>query len=162
MSLPLSCPIPARRLRKRAGFTLPEMAIALLIGLVLLGISFRAAQPAIQATSVRSAEQVFRAMHARARAVAIERGAMTRFNVDPDGDSVWIQLGNTQIESFDFHEEFGIDLRTNVGVGASVCMTPRGIADPNCSSQPVFLTYFDSPSRSSGVKILPLGQIVHP
>jgi len=162
MSMSLSVPVRVRPLGSRTGFTLPEMAIALAIGLVLLAISFRAAQPAIQATSVRSAEQVFRTIHARARGLAIERGAIARFNVDPHGDSVWVQLGNEQIESFDFREEFGIDLRTNVGTATSVCMTPRGVADPNCSSHVVFLAFFDSPSRSTGVKVLPLGQIVEP
>ncbi len=153
-----STPAPVR---DTAGFTLPEIALALVISLILLSLTFRAAQPALESTSVRSAEHVFRALSARARAHAIERGTMVRLNIDPVGDSVWITRGNVTVESYDFRAELGIDLNTNKGA-ASVCMTPRGFADPNCSSPSVFLTYFEAPGVTRVVKMLPMGQIVEP
>ncbi len=149
------------RVSEKAGFTLPEVALALVISLILLSLTFRAAQPALEASSVRSAEHVFRSLSSRARAHAIERGTMVRLNIDPDGDSVWITRGNVTVESYDFRSELGIDLRTNKGP-ASVCMTPRGYADPNCSSPSVFLTYFEAPGITRLVKVLPMGQIVEP
>lgn len=158
----LPAPSTPHRSASRLGFTLPEVAVAVAIGAVLLSISFKAAQPAIQATSVRSAETVFRSLHARARGIAVERGQVVRLNVDPAGDSIWIQMGNTRLETFNFHKEFGLDVRTNGGGSASVCMTPRGVADPGCSQPSTFAVFFDSANRTSAVKILPMGQIVEP
>lgn len=80
------------------------------------------------------------------------------FEFDTDGDSAWIRVDTTTIEKVRFQESLGIDL---VGTPTTICMTPRGIANPACSSTPGTVDVaFQRSGRIARARILAYGQFV--
>jgi len=141
------------------GFTLIEIVIALLIGSILTSIALTSYGSARGRFAVRGAVNTFSAVHARARAAAIERGTTTRLRIFPDGDSVTVVRGVTTVESINFRATQRVDIRAASNI--TLCMTPRGFANDVCNSfsSPVTVT-FASGADASSVQILPLGQLV--
>jgi prepilin-type N-terminal cleavage/methylation domain-containing protein len=74
---------------RRAGFTMVELVIALLIGSILTSIALSSYGNARGRFAVRGARTTFASLHARARAQAIESGSMMRLFVDMKGDSAF-------------------------------------------------------------------------
>ena len=111
--------------------------------------------------ATKGARQAFMAMNARARAQAVEYGRTVRLNLDPGGDSVWLSRGNEVLEILDFHEEFGVDIRTSTNSDLRVCMNARGFADTRCNNfaSPVTLTFLLA-SDTASVRVLSFGQMV--
>jgi hypothetical protein len=150
--------IPHDRL---AGFTVIELMVALTIGLLLTGIVFARAEPAREAAAVRSARQGLVTLHARARATSVERAQRVLWAVDPVGDSAWIQRGTERIETIRFGSQLGVDVVAKQGI--VLCMTPRGIANPDCGTvRSVVDIEFKRGRSISRVTLLPLGQLIEP
>lgn len=146
----------------RHGFSLIELVVALLVGSILTSIALSSYGNARGRFAVRGARNTFATLHARARAQAIELGSTVRLRVDVSGDSVavWSEDRGT-LESVHFDEEFNVDIRTNVGT-ISLCMNPRGYADPECNSfsSTAKITFWQN-ADSASLGLLPLGQLVY-
>ena len=143
------------------GFTLVELVIVILMGSILTSIavnSFSGIQGRFAANGARS---VFQAMQSRARAQAIEYGEHVRLQADANGDSAWIQRGDSILESVHFSGEQGVDLALSSGTLLTVCMNPRGWAETSCNSHSskVIVT-FKAGGDSASVVVRPLGQMV--
>jgi prepilin-type N-terminal cleavage/methylation domain-containing protein len=154
---------------RKAGFTLIELVVVILIGSLLVGFALSSFSGAQARFATRGAKTMYATLHQRARAKAVELGRTQLFLVDTQGDSAFIIDWNppsypiTDITRF--REELNVDLRATPSAFL-VCMTPRGYADPNC---PAFgFSTFSSPVKlefwlagdSTSVTILPMGQLV--
>lgn len=147
-----------------AGFTLVEIVVVLLIAIILVDVAAGALVPARQAAGIQSAEYAFRSLHARTRAHAIERGSTVRLELDPFADRARIVAGADTLESFDFQEEYGVDVESRVGgsiVHLTQCMSSRGLGDGACTSfgEPAEITFAQG-DRSGAIRLLPLGQVL--
>ena len=117
---------------RASGFTLIEMVIVIVVGAILSGIALNTFQGVQGRAAARQARQVFASLHARTRAIAIERGEIVKLNVDQTNDSVWVDRGATRVETVRFGDELGVDIR---GSGTlTLCMSPRGYAETNCNN----------------------------
>lgn len=136
-----------------------EVLIAVMIGAILTTIAIDTFGPAQSRFAAGSARQTFAALHARARAHAIERGIRTDFRVDVAGDSVWIEAGGSRVDGLDFGSARDIDLRSSSST-LRLCMSPRGFADLSCNSftNPVVIEFVQG-GGSRIVTLQPIGQI---
>ena len=138
------------------GYTLIEVSMVLLIGGVLLDASVRPMGSVTGSFSVNAAQESFLALHARARAHAVERGTAAAFHVDPVGDSAWVEIEGETLEVARFDD---VDLQGNGSI--KVCMSPRGIADTRCNSfSGVETVTFEARGEATTLHILPLGKLV--
>lgn len=146
-------------MQRRSGFTLIEVVIALMFAAILVSIAVSAFGSLQTRMATGQAARTFQALHARARASAIETGSFARLFVDLGGDSATIRRAGAVVETVHFREELGVDV---VGESSFIlCMGPRGYADPDCStfSSPIKLAFTLGP-ESEVVEILPLGQLI--
>lgn len=143
----------------RTGFTLIEVVIVLMIGVILTTIALSSFGGAQDRLAVRQARSTFAGLHARTRAQAIERGEMARLFVDTDRDSVWIEMGGDQIETLRFRENFNVDIQAPVTL-LRLCMNPRGFAETSCNSftTPQTVT-FAARGYTASTEIQTLGQL---
>lgn len=147
--------------RAAAGFSMVEIMFALVIGGVLTGIAVSSVAPIMDKQAVQSAQKSFVSMHARARALAIERGTTARFHVHMGGDSIWVSQGGQLVESMDLHRLKGVTLHSGRSE-VNLCMTPRGYADPDCSSMSSSVSVrFTRRTEGAQVMIQPLGQLIY-
>ena len=150
---------PLPTIRDRSGFTLSEVLVSLTLGAILTGMAVLNPNGARSAYSISGAERAMGSLAARARAHAVERGTVVRFNVDPRTDSVWVSLGGELVAGQGLGTDFGVDLNVEGG-SFHICYTPRGFADPSCSTSPMTRTIVISRAeRSETLAILPLGQV---
>jgi prepilin-type N-terminal cleavage/methylation domain-containing protein len=154
-------PPAERTMNRRLGFTLVELAIALVIGTVLTTIALASWQGASSRFAVRGARNTFVTLVARTRAQAIENGSMVALGVSTSGDSVWITNGTTTYEVVHFMDDNHVDLRSSTG-DFRLCMNSRGYGDTNCNSFSSAVTLqFWRGADSTSVEVLPLGQTVY-
>lgn len=146
----------------RRGFTIIELIIAILVTGILTSIAIASIGAVQSRTAVRQARNAFAALHARTRAQAIEFGTTTRLQVDIEGDSAWITRNDTTLETIWFSEEFEVDLRSP-SAGYTLCMSPRGYADTDCTSftGAAVVTFRQGPDSMTAT-MLPLGQLQMP
>lgn len=144
--------------RSNRGFSLVELVFVILIGTIMTSIVIRGFGNTRAGNSVRSAEQNFRGLHARARAYAIERGSETTLVIDPAQDEVLIRDadGNT-VDAMDFFETLGVDIRSSGTV--ELTFTARGYADVPVSDNALTDIAFVQESEERIVSILPIGQL---
>ena len=146
----------------RGGFTLIEIVVALTVGLVLTGIAAMNSVGARAQYGISGAERAFGGLQARARAHAVERGETARFHVDASTDSVWVSTGTEVVDGINLRRAFGVDVVVE-GTDLHVCFTPRGFANPTCSSSSGTQNVrFQRADRSRTLAILPLGQVQYP
>ena len=150
-------------LRSNRGFSLVELVVVIIIGTIMTSIVIRGFGSARAGNSVRAAEQNFRALHARARAYAIERGEETQLIVDPNTEEVLVldAAGDT-VDMMDFFETLGVDLGSPSGT-LRLTFTPRGYADldKNNFSSLAEIT-FGQEAEVRSVAMLPIGQLRNP
>lgn len=136
--------------------------MVIIIGTIMISIVVRGFGNARAGNSVRSAEQNFRALHARARAYAIERGSETNLVINPDRDEVLIldSAGDT-VDMMDFHQTMGVDISSSGTL--RLTFTPRGYADldKNNFTSLAEIT-FGQESEARTVALLPIGQLRNP
>lgn len=149
-------------MNSKKGFTMVEVAIALVVAAILLGIATQAFGDVQNRFAAQQGLRLFESMHARARAHAVEGGVTTQLWVDTPGDSVWLVRGGQTLESVKFDEELGVEITGSPNY-FRLCMGPRGFGDPDCTSFPstARLTFAQA-NESLSVEILPLGQLIYP
>jgi type II secretory pathway pseudopilin PulG len=148
-------------MRHKWGFTLLELVIVMMVGLALMSIAVRGVGSMRSRASVQQARQAYVALHARARAQAVEFGQRTLLRIDPEGDSIWVSRNDTVLAVVRFGSEMGVDVQSG-GAAHTVCMNARGFADPSCNSFTSPLTIvFIQQADTSRVSVLPLGQVVY-
>ena len=114
--------------------------------------------------AVRSAQSRFVSLHDLSRALAVELGVPVRLVADPGTQTVTLQEGCTGegriLESRDFNLSYRVELLTG-GAALSVCMTPRGYADPGSNSfgDEATVTFLRG-AHSASVVLFSLGQAV--
>jgi len=151
----------------RDGFTLLEVVIALMFGGILAGIAISGFGGTQGRLAVRSAQGSFLSMHAHTRALAVERGVQVQLQIDPATDMVAIRLGcdgaGDIVESRNFQDAYSVTVTTGGGT-ASLCMTPKGVANPslNAFPQTPARIVFTRGEAASEVTLQPLGQVVRP
>jgi len=136
--------------------------VVLLVGGILTSIALSGFGRARGAYAVRGARNTMSALHARARAQAIERGTRVILFVDPGADSVSVTRGGTVLETIRFANEMQVDIRTSTGTAVRLCMNARGYADESCNSftTPVSISFWHN-ADSASVRLLTLGQLVY-
>ena len=78
------------------------------------------------------------------------------FHADPAGDSAWVEIDDETLEVVRFD---AVDLQASGAI--TVCMSPRGTADPRCNSFSGLETVtFEARGESRSLDILPLGKII--
>lgn len=117
----------------RRGFTLIEMMIVIALGTILTSIAIASFANVQQGASMSQSKQILWAMHARARAQAIEAGQVVELRISGPGDSVAVARNDTILESYHFEDELGIDISIS-GNSVTLCMGPNGVADLSCNS----------------------------
>ena len=149
-------------MNSKKGFTMVEMAMALTVAAILIGIVTQAFGDVQNRFAAQQGLRLFESMHARARAHAVEGGVMTQLWVDTPGDSIWLVRGGQTLESVKFDEELGVEITGSPNY-FRLCMGPRGFANTDCTSfsSTARLTFAQA-SHSLSVAILPLGQLVYP
>jgi len=147
---------------QRRGFTIIELIIVVLVGAILATIAISSLGAVQSRTAVRQSRNAFAALHARARAQAIEFGTTTLLGVDVGGDSAWISRNDTILERIHFGEEFEVDLQSST-TRYTLCMSPRGYANTDCTSFTglAALTFVQG-ADSMSATMLPLGQLEMP
>jgi prepilin-type N-terminal cleavage/methylation domain-containing protein len=145
---------------RRAGFTLIELAITLVVSGVLLTMVGRALGDAQRRIAADQAMKTYEAMHARARAHAIERGTNVLLVLDTSADTAAISIGGDVIETTHFRAELGVDVWSDASNPVQVCMTSRGYGDASCMSfNSTVRLSFGTGSDTSSVQLLSLGQL---
>jgi prepilin-type N-terminal cleavage/methylation domain-containing protein len=145
--------------KKNGGFTIIEMAVVLVVAAILLDVAVTASVPAFDRMSVTTARSSFAALHARARARAVERGSNVRLFVDPSSDRAWIFDGTGVVEVVAFGSGSGIDVTASETI--ELCLSPRGYADTDCNSFTSAMEVgFARGGERSSLELRPLGQIV--
>lgn len=151
--------------RRTPGFTVIELVIALLIGTILTSVALSTFKTAQNRLAVRGAKATYASLHARARAIGIERGTTVALWVDSNGDSAWIATPDGVQEVIRFGSEMHIDLRSPSPVAAAagfvLCMTARGYAEAACgtTSSLIHLQFWQN-SDSTSLRIMPTGQLL--
>jgi prepilin-type N-terminal cleavage/methylation domain-containing protein len=153
-------------MKARYGFTLIETLVAVVVAGVLAAVAFSGFGGVQERLGVRSARAAFLSSHAQARAYAVERGTLVRLVADSGSDEVSVEIGcdglGDTLESVDLEESFAVNIELEAGE-LSLCMTPKGIANPTLNSFGNEVTVeFVRGSASSSVVLLPLGQVVVP
>ena len=147
---------------KRNGFTVLELVVVLMLGVALTSIAVRSMAGIQSRMSVRQARNVYAALHARARAQAVEFGEPVMVGIDAEGDSLWLERDDgTRLEVIRLFDEMGVDLQGSSST-YTVCMNARGFADESCNSfdEPVTLSFVMG-GDSASLLILPLGQVIY-
>jgi prepilin-type N-terminal cleavage/methylation domain-containing protein len=148
-------------MRDRRGFTVVELIIVIIVGVILAGVAIRSLSEMQTRMSVKQARQVFVSMHARARAQAIEFGQRTRLRIDTSGDSAWLSRNDSTLEVVKFRDNFGVNV-SGASSSYTVCMNARGFADSSCNSFSSTVTLsFVMADQTSSLRLLPLGQILY-
>ena len=140
---------------RTGGFSLIELVIALLVGGILVSIASPGISGARARYAVTGARGAFTALHARARAQAIERGTSVRLIVDTAGDSVSLSSGGQVLETVRFAGDQNVDITATPST-VVLCMTPRGYADTDCNNFSVAsVITFSQNAESAMVVLLP-------
>ena len=164
-------------MKRVAGFTMPELVIALVIGAILTSVAFASFQNVQSRFAVRGAKQAYMTLHQRARSMAVERGETVLLVMYTPQDSAALLTRDTAgvwtwSEHTHFQNQFEVEIRTPSNQSYYMCMTPRGYSDYNCGSwgalssayratfADTFRVEFWQGADSSSVLVLPMGQLV--
>ncbi len=142
----------------RGGFTLIEMVVVIVVGMILVSIATRGLSGVRNSAAVRNGEQILASMHARARAHAIERGEPSILRINPTTDVVTIEIGSDTIDIVRFLAALSVDIAVDATL--IICFHPRGYTYPGCSNISVATgVVLTTGGESRTTTFLPLGQI---
>lgn len=147
--------------KSERGFTFVEIIVVIAIGAILVSMAVRGFGDASSGMTVRGARESFAGLQARTRAIAIERGELTRLRIDTSNDRVWIEAADgSRIDGIDLQQTRGVDVQSTAASPITLCMNPRGFADTTCNSFTGAVDVeFVQGQRRVEVTILPLGQL---
>jgi prepilin-type N-terminal cleavage/methylation domain-containing protein len=157
--------------RRAGGFTLIELVIVIMIGSILVGITFSGVQGVQTRMAVQGARTAYMMVFQRSRARAIEMGETIIIQTLPSTDVVrtWERSGSSiaVTASVDFRDEFDVDIQ---GPSFYMCMTPRGYADRMCGGLRELANFggintaqrvqFWLGTDSTSVLVMPMGQLI--
>ena len=142
------------------GFTLIEI----LLVLVLVGVLMRVALPyfrtATDKSSVRSAMDVVASLHARAKAVAVQRGRIAGLVMNPSAGTMVVVARNTAGTGWDtigrvenMRSRFGVSFTATQN---SIAFSPRGIGADVVSTTIVISksTFSDTVTAAVGGRLI--------
>ena len=153
---------------RRAGFTLIEALLVLIISGILLGYAIPAFNGLTQRRNAQNARDAVVWMAARARARAIEQGQVQLLEIDPANHRAWIVRRNTgtalasdTVETINFLNEQKTTLSTAANTKITICYGSRGYAIACSGNSPtanvdVTFTFND---RTAVARVKPLGEI---
>ncbi len=153
---------------RRAGFTLIEALLVLIISGILLGYAIPAFNGLTQRRNAQNARDAVVWMAARARARAIEQGQIQLLEIDPATNRAWIVRRNTgtalatdTVEMINFANEQKTTITTAANTKITVCYGSRGYAISCEATSPsanvdVTFTFND---RTAVARVKPLGEI---
>jgi type II secretory pathway pseudopilin PulG len=148
-------------MHRRAGFTVVELTVTMMVAGLLLGLLVRTLGNVRQRVAADQAAEVFEALLARTRAHAIEQGTIMRLVLDTSADTASIVRSGVAVETIRFAADLAVDVESDATNQLVVCMTARGYGDPDCASfsgkaSLTFMAGADTVARG----LLPLGQVV--
>ncbi len=145
---------------KPSGFTLIEIAVAIVIIGVILAFGVPQMKTVLLQESVRSARRHVTAHLARARATAVQRGCRAVLHLDADAARVWVTAcelngpnGDTVGQVDDLGSRFGATFTAD---GDSLLFTPQGVAFATTS---ISMTFSKS-GYTIPLEITPVGRPV--
>lgn len=145
---------------RTAGFTGIEILVVLAIAGILMGMALPAFGRAIARRGALNARDTLVTMGARARSVAIERGATVKLGVDVPAGRAWIADGVDTLQVLDYAGEFDAKLRTMRNAPLlEVCFTPRGIGGACGSTVLPDTVIFIRGSHTARAAVRVLGQV---
>lgn len=151
----------------RAGFTLVELLVVIIIGGVLLGIAIPSFTNLTKGRNAQNARDAVVWLAARARGRAIERGEVHLLEIDPPNERAWVVRRNTgtplasdTVETVSLADQYATTVSTTANTKITLCYGPRGYAF-TCTGSPtsnvdVTFTHID---RTARARVKPLGQI---
>jgi type IV fimbrial biogenesis protein FimT len=152
--------------RNRAGFTLIEVLIVMIIAGILLSYAVPSFTRMTASQNAQNARDRMVWMANRARSIALTRGQVELFEVDPTRNAAWIVRRNPTTaadtaEIVYFGTEYSATLNTSTGSRITLCFSARGYAfacDGNSptANEEARLTHLEKVARA---RIKPLGQI---
>lgn len=142
---------------QRAGFTLIEMVLVVMIGGMLVGIAAPAYGRIASERAVGNARDAMIHTAYRARSEAMRSGKLVHLKVRPNDGVVWVVDGSGgvlhSLAMADYHAEM-------VGVSMDICYTARGYALPGCTTVTTGATLaFARGNATATAVVLPLGQV---
>lgn len=143
--------------RNRAGFTVVELLIVMIVGSVLATIVSQSLGTYMERRALDDSRAAVIHMAARARSLAIDRGSAS-LDIDPDLDTVTLVQGGDTLEVVNLDAEYGTDLVADAAL--SICYSSRGYALSACTNfatnQMVGVRF---QGRGARLLVRPLGQM---
>lgn len=129
--------------RHRAGFTVIELVIVLVIAGVIMSVMLPAFSRLPVQRGAANARDSIIMLAARARALAMERGTIVHLEIDPATQRSWVRVGADTVQIHEYVGEYQATISTPEGAKVTVCYTSRGLALPSCSSAglPVVISF---------------------
>jgi prepilin-type N-terminal cleavage/methylation domain-containing protein len=152
----------------RAGFTLIEMLLVIIIGAILLSFAIPSFNRVTASRNAQNARDAVVWMAARARARAIERGQVHLLEVSPANDRAWIVRRNTgtalasdTLETLDLVAVYNATISTGTNANIRLCYNARGYAFSTCSGALTAdeVVTFTHVSRTAQARMKVLGHI---
>lgn len=150
----------------RGGYTLVELIVVLIIGVILTKQAVPGFTRMIRAKNAQNARDQLVWMAQRARSRAIERGQVWQMEIDPTSEKAWVvrRGGTTAADTtqmMDFNSEFKTQVSTVANTVITVCYSPRGFAFSCSANSPganvdVSFTHID---KIAVARVKPLGQV---
>src|SRR5687768_1292396 len=152
--------------RKRDGFTLVELLIVMIIGGILMSYAVPSFTRMSASQNARNARDRMMWMANRARTIALTRGQVQLFEIDPSTNSAWVVRRNPMTaadttEVVRFNSEYSATVTTSTGNRITLCFSARGYAFSCSANSPggnveATITHVE---KSATARIKPLGQI---
>ena len=141
-----------------------EVLIVLVIGAIVAGYAAPRISQAFATRAVVDGRDAIIWFSARARATALQTGTVTRLEIDPDEDYIFIRLedaDSTLVDSRDLAEENKVNISTGSGDPIVVCYSPRGWAvTGGCTDGVPGEVTIVRDAQSTSLEVKALGQVV--